>query len=223
MGGFGMNLVLIGGGNASATLMKYFSGIEYIKILGIADIDDQAPGIIEAKKMGIPVFSDFKTMMADARVDTCIELTGNERVRHSVLEMLKPHQHFMSSNGAKIMVDYIRTQNSQREEIVERLSAEFSHLTSRLKSSEEYIEDSVLNIESVLKSMHIVTMNARIEAARAGDSGKAFEVVVQAMQGTLKGIEKALKQIAAASDESKNTMLALLDTESKLKHSLVEG
>ena len=68
--------------------------------------------------------------------------------------------------------------------------------------------------------MKIVTMNARIEAARAGENGRAFEVVVQEMQGTLSNIEKALHDITTASDESKVTMNKLIGTENKLKESL---
>lgn len=134
---------------------------------------------------------------------------------------MKPHQHVMSSSAAKIMCDSIEIQDRQRTEIIEKLNTEFERLTTRLNSSAELINNSIRNIESVLMSMQIVTVNARIEAARAGEVGKAFEVVVQAMQGTLTDIEKTLKNITEASGESKRTIAELADTEAKLKEALL--
>lgn len=35
-----MNVIFVGGGNASLTLMQYFLNIDYIHIIGIADINE---------------------------------------------------------------------------------------------------------------------------------------------------------------------------------------
>jgi hypothetical protein len=215
-----MNVIIVGGGNASLILIDYFQSIDYIKLNGVIDVKDTAPGIVRAKEVGIATFSDINALAGMPDIDTVIEVTGNDKVRKMVLDLLKPHQHFMSSNAAKIMTDFIEVQNRRRSEAIEKVSEEFNNLTSRMKSSEEYIDQSIRKIEEVLRSMKIVTMNARIEAARAGESGKAFEVVVQAMQGTLNNIETALRDITIASDESKTTMTDLVKTEEKLKESL---
>ena len=215
-----MNVIIVGGGNASLVLINYFQSIDYIKLNGVIDLKDTAPGIVRAKELGIATFADIKALANMPEVDTVIEVTGNDKVRKMVIDQLKSHQHFMSSNAAKIMTDFIEVQNIRRSESIDKVSAEFNNLTSRMKSSEEYIDQSIHKIEDVLRSMKIVTMNARIEAARAGESGKAFEVVVQAMQGTLNNIETALRDITIASDESKTTMTDLVKTEEKLKESL---
>jgi uncharacterized protein YukE len=215
-----MNVAIVGGGNASLVLIDYFQSIDYIKLYGVVDVKDSAPGIVRAKALGIATFNDIKALANMPDIETIIEVTGNDKVRKMVIALLKPHQHFMSSNAAKIMTDFIEVQNRQRSEAIEKVSEEFGNLTSRLKSSEEYIDQSIRKIEDVLRSMKIVTMNARIEAARAGESGKAFEVVVQAMQETLNNVQTALHDITIASDESKTTMTDLIKTEEKLKESL---
>jgi methyl-accepting chemotaxis protein len=215
-----MNAVIIGGGKASFVLINYFQSIDYIKLKGVIDVNDKAPGVILAKELGIVTLNDINALNDMPDVDIVIEVTGSDKVRKIVIDQLKSHQHFMSSNAAKIMTDFIEIQSRRRSEVIENVSGEFNNLTSRMKSSEEYIDQSIRKIEEVLRSMKIVTMNARIEAARAGESGKAFEVVVQAMQGTLSNIEKALHDITTASDESKFTMTELIGTENKLKESL---
>jgi methyl-accepting chemotaxis protein len=215
-----MNIVIIGGGKASLVLIDYFQSIDYIKLKGVFDINDDAPGVVRAKELGIQSYTDINALNNMPDVDTIIEVTGNDKVRKIAIEQLKSHQHFMSSNAAKIMTDFIEIQNRRRAKVIENVSGEFNNLASRMKSSEEYIFQSIRKIEEVLRSMKIVTMNARIEAARAGESGKAFEVVVEAMQSTLINIETALRDITTASDESKFTINELIGTESKLKESL---
>jgi hypothetical protein len=81
-------------------------------------------------------------------------------------------------------------QQKQRVAMVETLAKDFTHLAAQLKSSEEPISLSLQNVSAVIMSMQIITMNARIETARAGERGKAFEVVVEAMQGTMGNIER---------------------------------
>jgi hypothetical protein len=215
-----MNIILVGAGNASLLLLDYFRRIDYIKLSGVVDLNDSAPGIVRARELKIPCFKDVKGAMQQAGVDMVIELTGNEKVRQIILENLGANQHFMSSNAAKIMCDFIEIQSKQRIEMVENLSSEFSKLTDKLKGSGNYIEQSIRNINSVLLNMEIIVVNAGIEAARAGEHGRAFDVVVEGMRSTLKEIEMALQEITKAADESKNTMLELVRTEDKLKKSI---
>jgi len=215
-----MNVAIVGGGRAALVLINHFQSIDYIKLKGIVDLNETAPGIVRAKELGISTFTDIAALSGIADLETIIEVTGVDKVKKMALDLLKPHQHFMSSSAAKIMIDFIEIQNSRRSEIIERVSEEFHNLTSRMNSSEEYIDQSIDRIEEVLRSMKIVTMNARIEAARAGESGRAFEIVVQEMQSTLSNIEKALQDITTAADESKTTMTGLIATENKLKESL---
>jgi len=215
-----MNIILVGAGNASLLLIDYFRKMDYIKLKGVVDLNDSAPGIIRARELKIPCYQDIKEAMQQAGVDMVIELTGNEKVRQIILGNLKPHQHIMSSDAAKIMCDFIEIQSRQRNDMVTNLSIEFSRLTDKLKESGNYIEQSIRNLDSVLLNMDIVVVNSRIEAARAGEYGKAFDVVVQSMQNTLTDIENALQGINRAAIESKETMLELARTEEKLKQSI---
>jgi hypothetical protein len=215
-----MNIILVGGGNASLLLLDYFRRIDYIKVKGMVDLNDSAPGIIRARELKIPCFKDINEAMQQAGVDMVIELTGNQKVRQIILEALKPNQHIMSSDAAKIMCDFIEIQGKQRMDMIENLSSEFGKLTDNLKGSGNYIEQSIRNIHSVLLNMEIIVVNAGIEAARAGEHGRAFDVVVEGMRSTLGEIEKALQDITMAAEESKNTMLELTRTEEKLKKSV---
>ncbi len=56
-----MNIAIIGGGNGGTTILRAFSGIKEFKILGICDVNYEAPGIKLAKELGVPVFNDLQS------------------------------------------------------------------------------------------------------------------------------------------------------------------
>lgn len=214
---------MVGGGNASLLLVDYFRHVDYLTLAGIVDPNEDAPGVQLAKKLSLATYRDLSAVKDLTAIDMIIELTGSAKVRKAILDTLQPRQHFMSSDAARIMCDFIEIQQKQQVAMVEKLSKEFTHLAAQLKSSEEHIGLSLQNVSAVIMSMQIITMNARIEAARAGEMGKAFEVVVQAMQGTMGDIQKALEDITRASEESKQTVADLLQTEQQLKEALSAG
>jgi hypothetical protein len=53
-------------------------------------------------------------------------------------------------------------------------------------------------IDSITRQTHLLSLNARIEAARAGDSGNAFAVVASEMGGVAKDIGTVSQQLKAA-------------------------
>ena len=60
-----------------------------IEILGVADPDTGAPGIILAKNMGIPTFADYIPLLA-ANPDLILELTGDPQMRESIIQQKDP-------------------------------------------------------------------------------------------------------------------------------------
>jgi methyl-accepting chemotaxis protein len=218
-----MKVLMVGGGQASLLLIHYFGHVDYLTLAGVVDPSEGAPGIELARSLSLATYRDLSAVKDLAAIDMIIELTGSAKVRAAILAQLKPHQHFMSSDAARIMRDFIEMQQKQRVAIVEKISEDFRHLAAQLKSSEEHIGLSLQNVSAVIMAMNIITMNARIEAARAGEMGKAFEVVVQAMQGTMGNIQKALDDITEASSQSKQTVADLLGTEQRLKDALSAG
>ncbi len=215
-----MGVAVVGGGQASLLLLQYFRQVSYIRVRAVIDRNDAAPGLVIARQLGYPTFRDLDVLKDLRDVDTIIEVTGNETVKQLVLSHLKPHQHVMSARAAKIMSDFIDVQQRQRDEIVDRMSVELAAIATRMQASEEHIRRSVLEMENVVGAMKMLTMNARIEAVRAGESGRAFEVVVQSMQGTLKNIEAAVGLITSASKDSKAALAEMVATEHRLTTAL---
>jgi len=59
-------------------------------------------------------------------------------------------------------------------------------------------DEKIELIDSITRQTHLLSLNARIEAARAGSSGNAFAVVASEMSGVAKDIGSASQQLRTA-------------------------
>lgn len=89
---------------------------------------------------------------------------------------------------------------------VQHASAE-EHIQTVIALSQQMLSDVVAaldRIKQINRTIHILSMNARVEAARAGDAGRGFAVVAQELTGlasatddTARDVEQRSKAIAA--------------------------
>jgi methyl-accepting chemotaxis protein len=180
-----------------------------VRVVGVCDIKEDAPGIIRARKLGIPTTTKAEELLQHADVQVIIELTGIPKVRARLLETLRPDQDIMSANCAKIMCDIITAQAAHDAAVAEAVAEQFKTSMSRLQTAIENIDVAYGNVEKLLRETGIVTLNAKIESARAGDAGNAFAIVVDRMHEMLKSIQEAMEKISTASTEGHKTLSTL--------------
>ena len=212
-----MNVVIIGGGKASLTLMDYFLSTNEIKVIGIADIKEDAPGVQRAKELRIPTTTRMEDLIKRPETHRVIEITGNDKVRKTILGMLRPDQEMISAKVAKLMFDMIEAQKKKNILSSEKLSLEFGELNKRLASASEKIQSLSKKVNEVFLSMKILTMNAMIEASRAGEAGRSFGVVAEEMKKMVGSAEVAFEDITLASEETKGMLENLGHAENQMR------
>lgn len=85
-----INIAIIGAGQTGAPLIKDLANCSFVEIVSIADINQQAPGIIFAKENGIPVTADYREIIKmGKKVDIIIEVTGVAQVKKSLKEFMQ--------------------------------------------------------------------------------------------------------------------------------------
>jgi len=204
-----MNIALVGGGRAAVVLLDFFAGQKDIKVIGISDINESAPGIKRAKNLGITTTTNSKELAQRNDVQTIIELTGNPKVRAELLEILRPDQDFMSANCAKLTSDIIEAQSAHNAMTANAVSDQFHSSITRLNTVISNMDLAHSNIEKLLRETELVALNAKIECARAGQAGDAFAKVVERMHEMLTDIREAMEKISTASAESHDTLAKL--------------
>lgn len=215
-----MNIVIIGGGNAAVTILNHFSLFESHHVVGIADLNQEAPGIVRAQELSIPVTTDMMELIQDSTTELVFELTGNEKVQDLIKETLRADQTMVCSEGARIMCDLIEAQNAHKREITGRVSKEFEAATSQIESTVKSMKRSSRELKGLLKQGRMISINANIEAARIGEAGKAFSVVVTAIHDLVANMQNALSSIDAAAEKTTTTVNELHEAEKQLTDSL---
>lgn len=95
---------IIGAGQAAMEMLSQLASADFVNIIGIADINENAPGIELAREHNIPT----TTVMADIleageQLDILIDVTGVKAVRDS----LRQHMQESGNNHTVIMHERI--------------------------------------------------------------------------------------------------------------------
>jgi hypothetical protein len=89
-----ISVAVVGGGRRCLSLLQMLEsdalkGLK-MEIVGVADIDPEAVGLVYAKSMGIFTTSDFRTLFGVPNLEMVINLTGSPEVTHRLAELSPP-------------------------------------------------------------------------------------------------------------------------------------
>lgn len=130
-----INVVIVGAGAGGTSIIKALLQMDKVNILGIADINPEAPGMQLARENGITISSDYSTLIQDARVGVIIEATGVLEVQQKIRKEKQPQASFMESTAAYLMIYLI----NKHEELVKVKELE-EHIGTILDSAQEGIQ-----------------------------------------------------------------------------------
>jgi two-component system NtrC family sensor kinase len=104
-------LGIIGGGRAAHEVLQLITGDpkykRRIKLVGVADPDSEAQGIILAQSLKIPTYQDFSVILKK-KPDLILELTGNTQVREQVIQQKDSQTQIIDHLKARLFWDLLR-------------------------------------------------------------------------------------------------------------------
>lgn len=78
-------IAVIGAGNAGLELLDRLFRAEFVDVLGVADTNPQATGILLAKEHNVPVTTNMYDLLEDSsQIDILIDVTGVKSVRDAL-------------------------------------------------------------------------------------------------------------------------------------------
>jgi len=83
-------IILIGAGRGGRALVELFHKDPSVEIIGVADKDEGAPGIVLARELGLPVATSYRKFLKADAADLIIDVTGDPDVGRDVYH-LRPH------------------------------------------------------------------------------------------------------------------------------------
>lgn len=123
--------LIIGGGKGGASLLKTLSRMNK-KIYAIIDRNANAPGIIEAQRLGISYDFVYEPYL-DEGVEVIIEATGNELVYQDLLKRKNQNTVLIPSTTAHIIYDLIE----ERQDLIEQLSRQNNQIETIFNSTHD--------------------------------------------------------------------------------------
>ena len=88
-----MNIAVVGGGVRCRILLELIEKHIFAElnpsIVAVADIKNDAPGLVKAKKTGLFITNDYNEFFAMDDIDLIIELTGDNEVFFDILSKKK--------------------------------------------------------------------------------------------------------------------------------------
>ena len=169
-------IILIGAGRGGRALVELFHKDPSIEIVGVADKDEGAPGIVLARELGLPVAANYrKFLKADA--DLIIDVTGDPDVGREVYR-LRPHgTEVVGGKTARFIAEFAGSKN-QAESLQDQYQLALRELEARAEG--EFIIGNNLKMKEIAGLISKVAPTPTTVLIR-GESGTGKELVARAI------------------------------------------
>jgi diguanylate cyclase (GGDEF)-like protein len=122
-----LNIVIIGAGRGGTALIQQLHDAPNTRIVGVSDLNVSAPGIRLARRFQIPVFTDYKQMLALTDIQFIVDVTGEERVRKEIDLYRRPAAEVISGRTAKFLWEQI-LERDRRTDTLEQLLSQYQSI-----------------------------------------------------------------------------------------------
>ena len=184
---------IIGGGRGGLGLLKFFGNNKVTQVSFVADGNDTAPGIVEARQQGIGTFADADQALRDQLPDFVFDTTGDEALEIRIKDRLRgTSTRLITPVTSRMMVDVL---NMNANAVREDISGIVGTIQDDLSRSLDTSTSVVSRINSIMSNMQMLALNASIEAAKAGVHGRGFSVVAEHLGKSVDAVRNLTQEI----------------------------
>lgn len=121
-----VRLAIIGAGQGGTALLGLLQDDPTVRMIGVADTNPKAPGMILARRLKISTTQDYRSLLVPGKIDLAIDVTGNPEVKKALKQLDFPME-VLGGSSAKLLWTLIEARMKGREE-VEQLLSEYQRL-----------------------------------------------------------------------------------------------
>lgn len=197
------NIVIVGAGAGGTSILKALQGIRTVKVLGICDVNQNAPGVVLAKSLGVSVFNDVNKIFSIPTLDLIIEATGNEKVTKIIYENKSAHIAVVESHGADLMMTLVESREDMIDGLhqeAEKLADMSSDMSSTMQTVSKVVEEVANLAQEVAKRGQKLIESAHVAINNLDETSEVLSIINStARQTKLLGFNAAIE--AARSGE----------------------
>lgn len=127
-----MKVVIMGAGHGGTALLRVLHQMDSVDVIGVVDIDKEAPGITLAKKIGIAVGASIQSFFARG-VDVVLEVTGSDTVYRRLQEIKPKDTVIIPGNVVSVIMRLIE----ERTQLVQVLHGKQRQIDTVLNSTHD--------------------------------------------------------------------------------------
>ncbi|MHB8069587.1 MAG: PAS domain-containing sensor histidine kinase [Desulfobaccales bacterium] len=141
-----LRIGIVGGGKGGHEVLQLVAGDPRyrgrIQILGMADPNPQAQGMVLARTIGIATYNDYSPLLKEDP-DLILELTGDLKVREAILREKQPHTQIIDHIKARLFWELLRREEDRLRNKVES-EIKLARQRSRFHRIFDHLPDPVL-------------------------------------------------------------------------------
>ena len=116
-----LNIIIIGAGRGGKALLQRLHNASNTKIVGLVDVQKGAPGLILAKRLGIPTSNDYLKFLKLPNIDFVIDVTGSKEFHREIEKNIPDGAELIRGATARFMWEQIEDQVSRKDSIEQLL------------------------------------------------------------------------------------------------------
>jgi hypothetical protein len=172
---------IVGAGKRGVSFLGSLLKSGLVDIQFIVDKNPQALAFPFAKKNHIAVLLDIDQALKQNHVQYIFEATGVEEVQQLLQSKSSHGTQVINHQVSLFFFDLL---DKMRENLNGEIISELIDIKKTLTGNSKIIQESSKEMDKVALNITLLSINASIEASRAGDAGKGFAVVAQAVKET---------------------------------------
>lgn len=167
------------------------------------------------------IYTQIREYITSKKADL-VDITGNQKnlINHNdtiIKEIQNKSSTFFTENNIvkeliKNIAEKVDSEIGFSRNTLDRLKNLFSIITDIIKASEilyrnsEFLVSIMQTIENISNKIHVLSINASVIAARAGEAGKSFMVVAKEVRNLSDNVKQSVEEMKNNSDKLKTSI-----------------
>ncbi|HXM64679.1 MAG TPA: sigma 54-interacting transcriptional regulator [Terriglobales bacterium] len=170
-------IILIGAGRGGRALVELLRQDPSVEIVGVADKDEGAPGIVLARELGLPVAANYRKFLKADAADLIIDVTGDPDLGREVYRLRPEGTEVVGGKTARFISEFAASKN-RGGTLQDQYQLALRELEAR--SEGEFIIGSNLKMKEISGLISKVAPTPTTVLIR-GESGTGKELVARAI------------------------------------------
>jgi threonine dehydrogenase-like Zn-dependent dehydrogenase len=193
---------IIGGGKVGLQLLNLFSQSHLTRVVYVVDREMQAPAMAAARERQVMTFTDINQALRAKQVDFIFEVTGSKGVVSMLQQALTNLPTQLVTHDMSYILLRVIEENRQRTSTLVR--SDIQEIKQSIGESLKAMETTIDSINEITGDLRYLALNARIEAAQAGEHGRGFDIVAQQVERSAQEVRGMTQEIAKVNANIQN-------------------